>query len=151
MDTSPSAPEPIRKPPGPARRAGNESVRGLAERALSRAAGAPLLPGNAIELLIDADANYAAWLEAIADARRRILLENYIIRDDRIGRAFRDALIERARGGVQVSVIYDWLGCAGQSRDSFWQPLRAAGGEVRVYNPFRLHSPLGWIARDHRK
>src|SRR5690606_13074275 len=42
-------------------------------------------------------------------------------------------------------------GCLGQSRASFWQPLLAAGGEVRVYNPPRLVSPFAWISRDHRK
>lgn len=135
----------------PAPRNDGSAVRQLAQRALSRAAGAPLITGNALDLLIDADANYAAWLAAIGAARTRILLENYIIRDDRIGRAFLAALTERARAGVQVCVIYDWLGCYGQSRARFWQPLREAGGEVRVYNPFRLYSPFGWISRDHRK
>src|ERR1700750_1489608 len=72
----------------------------FAEQALSRSAGAPLIGGNAVELLIDAQAHFDAWLGAIAAARRHVFLENYIIRDDRIGRAFRDALVERARAGV---------------------------------------------------
>jgi cardiolipin synthase len=45
-----------------------------------------------VELLIDAQAHYDAWLAAIRGAQRRVLLENYIIRDDEVGRAFRDAL-----------------------------------------------------------
>jgi len=129
----------------------DESVRRLAERALSRAAGAPLVGGNALELLIDAEANFATWLAAIGTARQRILLENYIVRDDRIGRAFRDALIERAAAGVEICVIYDWLGCLGQSHGKYWRALREAGAQVRVYNPFRLHDLFGWIGRDHRK
>ncbi|MBV8157671.1 MAG: cardiolipin synthase B, partial [Dyella sp.] len=123
----------------------------LAEQALSRAAGAPLLGGNAVELLIDAAAHYDAWLAAIRGARQRVLLENYIIRDDAVGRSFRDALVECAERGVQVAVVYDWLGCKGQSRDRFWHPLRAAGGEVRSFNPPQLGQPFGWISRDHRK
>jgi cardiolipin synthase len=123
----------------------------LAEQALSRAAGAPLLSGNAVELLIDAAAHYAAWLAAIRGARRRVLLENYIVRDDEVGRSFRDALVERAQAGVFVAVVVDWVGCFGQSRGSFWAPLRAAGGEVRVFNPPQLGQPFGWISRDHRK
>jgi cardiolipin synthase A/B len=123
----------------------------LAEQALSRAAGAPLLMGNSVELLIDADAHYDAWLAAIRDARDRVLLENYIIRDDDIGREFRQALIECAQRGVFVAVVYDWLGCKGQSRDRFWAPLRAAGGQVRAFNPPQLGQPFGWISRDHRK
>ena len=123
----------------------------LAEQALSRAAGAPLLNGNAVELLIDAAAHYDAWLTAIRGARQRVLLENYIIRDDEVGRAFRDALVERAQSGVFVAVVVDWIGCFGQSRGSFWAPLRAAGGEVRVFNPPQLGEPFGWVSRDHRK
>jgi cardiolipin synthase len=123
----------------------------LAEQALSRTAGAPLLNGNAVELLIDAAAHYDAWLAAIRGARQRVLLENYIIRDDEVGRAFRDALVERAQAGVFVAVVADWFGCLAQSRGAFWAPLRAAGGEVRVFNPPQLGQPFGWISRDHRK
>lgn len=129
----------------------SSSSRLLAQQALSRAAGAPLLSGNAVELLIDAPANYAAWLEAIRGARQRVLLENYIVRDDAVGREFRDALVERAQAGVFVAVVVDWVGCLGQSRNGFWAPLRAAGGEVRIYNPPQLGHPLGWLSRDHRK
>ncbi|MHA6203758.1 phospholipase D-like domain-containing protein [Dyella soli] len=126
-------------------------IRLLAEQALSRAAGAPLVGGNAVELLIDADAHFDAWLGAIRAARQRVLLENYIIRDDEVGRAFRDALVACAQRGVLVAVVYDWLGCLGQSRASFWAPLRAAGGQVRAFNPPRFGQPFGWISRDHRK
>lgn len=123
----------------------------LAEQALSRAAGAPLLSGNSVELLIDAAAHYTAWLTAIRNAQRYVMLENYIVRDDDVGRAFLDALTERARSGVFVAVVVDWMGCFGQSRGSFWAPLRAAGGHVRVFNPPQLGQPIGWISRDHRK
>lgn len=123
----------------------------LAEQALSRAAGAPLLTDNAVELLIDAAVHYERWRAAIRGARQRVLLENYIIRDDEVGRAFRDALVERARNGVFVAVVCDWLGCLGQSRGAFWRPLRDAGGQVRVFNPPRLGELFGWISRDHRK
>jgi cardiolipin synthase A/B len=126
-------------------------LRLLAEQALSRAAGAPLLGGNTLELLIDGAAHFDAWLSLIRAAQQRVLLENYIIRDDEVGRTFRDALVERARAGVMVAVVVDWLGCLGQSRSAFWAPLRGAGGRVRVFNPPRLGEPLGWISRDHRK
>jgi cardiolipin synthase len=126
-------------------------LRLLAEQALSRAAGAPLIGGNALELLIDAAAHFDAWLKAIRGAQQRVLLENYIFRDDDIGRLFRDALTERAAAGVMILVVVDWFGCLGQSRRAFWAPLRAAGGQVRVFNPPRLGEPFGWISRDHRK
>ena len=121
------------------------AVRLLAEQALSRSAGAPLLGGNAVELLIDAEAHYAAWLAAIRGARRCVLLENYIIRDDEVGRAFRDALAERAHAGVFVAVVADWMGCLGQSGRAFWQPLRAAGGlNVFIQNTVYPDTPTTW-------
>lgn len=129
----------------------NSAPRQLAERAFSRAAGASLLGGNRVDLLIDAQAHFDAWLEAIGNAKRQVLLENYLIRNDRIGRAFRDALVERALAGVRVCVIRDWMGCFGQSRRSFWKPLLEAGGEVRVYGPPRPLRPLTFVSRDHRK
>lgn len=126
-------------------------MRLVAAQAFSRAAGAPLIGGNAVELLIDGEANFGAWLAAIRSARDAILFENYIFRDDEIARGLRDAMVERAQAGVRVCVIRDWLGCLGQSRAKFWQPLIAAGGELRTYNPPRLASPFGWMSRDHRK
>jgi cardiolipin synthase A/B len=132
-------------------RSAADPYRLLAEQALSRAAGAPLLGGNSVDLLIDAAAHYEAWLKSIRGARQRVLLENYIIRDDPVGREFRDALVMRAQAGVLVAVIADWLGCLGQSRGAFWAPLRAAGGQVRIFNPPQFGEPFGWISRDHRK
>ena len=126
-------------------------LRLLAEQAFSRAAGAPLLGGNRVDLLIDAEVAFEAWLAAIAGATGTILFENYIFRDDALGHRFLDALVERARGGVRVCVVRDWLGCLGQSSAGFWAPLVDAGGEVRVYNPPRFASPFGWLSRDHRK
>ena len=127
------------------------SFRALAEQALTRAAGAPLSTGNRVDLLIDAQANFDAWLDAIANARANILFGNYIFKDDDTGRGFVSALAARARAGVRVCVLHDWLGCLGQSRARFWQPLREAGGEVRTFNPFDPLSPFGWVNRDHRK
>jgi cardiolipin synthase len=127
------------------------SARNLTAHAFERATGAELSAGNDVELLIDAQANFDRWLAAIRAARQTILLENYIVADDGVGREFRAALAERAAAGVRVAVIRDWLGCLGNSKAAFWQPLLDAGGEVRAYNPPRFDSPLGWLGRDHRK
>jgi cardiolipin synthase len=127
------------------------SMRNLADQAFSRAAGAPLIAGNGIRLLIDAKENYPAWLDAIAGAQHYIHFESYIIHEDEVGWHFADALIAKAREGVRVRVLYDWLGGLGKTSRSFWKHLRAGGVEVRCYNPPRLDSPLGWLSRDHRK
>lgn len=123
----------------------------LIERALSRAGGTPLIEGNSIDLLIDAQQNFDAWLASIRAAKKCIYFENYIFSDDSVGHEFRDALIERASNGVNVHVIYDWLGSLGNRKPAFWKPLCDAGAQVRVYNPPRIDSPLGWMSRNHRK
>ena len=122
----------------------------LAEQALSRAGGAPLVPGNNARILKDAEEHFSLFLDAIGTARRTVFLENYIFADDRVGREFSAALEESARRGVKVRVICDWLGSF-RLRRSFWQPLLRAGGEVRWFNPPDVSSPLAWFTRDHRK
>lgn len=122
-----------------------------ADQAFSRAAGAPLVAGNHVRLLKDAGENYPAWLEAIGAAKQHIHFESYIIYEDDTGRRFADALIAKAREGVRVRLIRDWMGGLGKASGRFWNTLRAGGVEVRCYNPPRFGSPFGWLSRDHRK
>ncbi len=123
----------------------------LLEQAFTRAAGAPLVEGNAVRVLKDAAENYPAWLEAIRGAEHTVLLENYLFMEDEVGLEFQRALIERARDGVSVRVIYDWLGSLLRASASYWSALRAAGVDVRCFNPPRLVAPFGALHRDHRK
>ncbi|MBM3342098.1 MAG: cardiolipin synthase B [Betaproteobacteria bacterium] len=126
-------------------------LRLLAEQALSRTAGAPLVPGNRVRLLRDAHENYPAWLNAIAGAQHTILFENYIIESDTVGERFVAALVDRVRAGVRVYVIYDWFGGLGLGSRDLLAPLAAAGAQVRVFNKPWIGSPFGWMQRDHRK
>ncbi len=128
--------------------------RGLSDRipdwALKRATGASRVDGNALRLQFDGPFTFDAWIEAIDRARRYIHFENYILRDDRVGRVFRDALVRQARAGVRVRVLYDWVGCWATPR-RFWRPFREAGAEVRAFNPPSVRDPFGILQRDHRK
>ena len=121
------------------------------DQAFTRAAGAALLAGNRVRLLRDARENYPAWLAAIASAEREVLLENYMFCEDDTGLEFQQALAARARAGVRVRVIYDWLGSFGRASAGYWRALRAAGVEVRCFNPARLAAPFAALHRDHRK
>jgi cardiolipin synthase len=123
----------------------------LVERAFTRTSGALLIPGNAVRVLLDAAENYPAWLEAIRSAQRSIFFENYIIEEDEVGLAFADELARRARAGVKVRLIRDWMGSRSGASRRFWRTLEEAGVELRVFNPPSLASPLGWVSRDHRK
>lgn len=123
----------------------------LAEQAFSRTAGAPLTAGNSLRILRDAAQNYPAWLHAIRSATHTIHFENYIFSNDIIGREFVAALADRARAGVKVRLLHDWMGSFGARSHALFRPLVEAGGEVRKFNPPRLDNPLGWLTRDHRK
>ncbi len=128
-----------------------QSDREFVDDAVYRLTSADLIHGNDVSLLVDATENYPAWLEAIESAKHRIFFETYIIHDDDQGRLFADALIERARQGVEVKIIYDWLGGWGNTSRRFWRRLRSHGIEVRCYNPPTFLDPLGIVSRDHRK
>ncbi len=126
-------------------------LRLLADQAFSRTAGAPLIAGNAVRLLKDGRENYPCWLEAIRTAQQRIHFETYILHDDKIGKVFAAALAERARAGVKVRLLVDWLGSFMKSSPGFWRGMRRAGVDVRTFGYPTIDSPLGWISRDHRK
>lgn len=121
----------------------------VVETALNRAAGGPPIPGNRVRLLVDGPETYDLMLGLIAGAKRWIHLENYIIRDDRTGWRFAEALAARARE-VPVRVMYDWLGSVGTGR-KYWRFLRAAGVQLRCFNPPRLLRIFANLTRNHRK
>lgn len=110
--------------------------------------------GDSVQLLRDGAQAFPAMLESIAGARKEILLEMYWIGADACGQSFRDALIERAKAGVTVHVIYDSLGSLGMT-EAWWVPLRDAGADVREYHavfPFTTSFSLDRVElRDHRK
>ena len=117
---------------------------------MDRAAGAAVVTGNALRLQFEGQLTFEAWIEAIDGAERFVHFENYIVRDDPVGRAFRDALVAKARQGVPVRVLYDWVGCwATPAR--YWRGFREAGVEVRAFNRPSLRDPFGVLQRDHRK
>jgi cardiolipin synthase A/B len=118
--------------------------------AMERATGSARIERNALRLQFEGSSTFESWMEAISQAKRFVYFENYILRDDRVGRAFRDALIERARAGIPVFVLYDWVGCWATPR-SYWKPFHEAGVEVRAFNRPRLRDPFGVMQRDHRK
>ena len=126
-------------------------LRLLADQAFSRAAGAPLVQGNEITLLRDAQENYPAWMEAIESAQRTIDFETYVIHPDKVGFEFADLLAAKAKEGINVRVIYDWLGARGVGSWLFWRRLRRSGVVVRCFNPPSLDGSHDWMNRDHRK
>lgn len=118
--------------------------------AINRAAGGRPVPGNEVNLLIDGPNTYGAMLDVIAGAKHWVHFENYIIRSDAAGWRFAELLAKRARDGVQVRVLYDWLGSVATAR-YFWGYLRKAGVEVRAFHPPQLVNVAANVSRNHRK
>lgn len=146
MTAAPAVPEPIRDPPS---------------RAIVVQLPARLVPyartlqrwraGCEVTVLRAGGETYPAMLTALAAAERSICFETYILAADATGDRFKAVLIERARAGVAVRIIYDAVGSFGLP-DAWVDELRAAGCDVIDFNPispwrrrFRLSH------RDHRK
>lgn len=113
----------------------------------------PLTKGNAVTLLADGHATYAAMFRALEHAKDHIHLESYIIEDDTIGRSFADLLVKKLSQGVQVAVMYDSVGSM-NTPAAFFQRLRDAGAQVVEFNPLDpMQSRKDWVLsqRDHRK
>ena len=93
------------------------------------------------------DEMFSAMLEAIEGARQSVCFETYIYSQSEVGTRFREALIAAAKRGVRVRVLVDGFGSI-ELPANYWSPLRAAGGEARVFNPIALRR---FGIRDHRK
>lgn len=128
----------------------NSLLRNDPERSLRRAGDSPSIADNTVTLLRDGPKVFASWLEDIGNARRFILFENYIFRSDRIGHKIAEALCKRAQDGLEVYVLFDWLGSLGTSR-SLWVKMQRAGVRVRAFGSFHLTDPLRLLTRNHRK
>jgi cardiolipin synthase A/B len=126
-------------------------ARGLARVGKRLAMGEPTFALE-VELLDDGDTKLKALEKAFLEAKHHIHLEYYIWEPDRVGQHFRDVLAAAAARGVEVRVLYDWMGSP-TLKEAFWKPLTDAGGEVRAFNRLRYsiaNIHLGNF-RTHRK
>jgi len=112
--------------------------------------GPALVGGNRTQALVNGEVFFADMLEAIRGARRTITFESYIWWSGEIGSAFTQALIERARAGVKVHLLFDALG-SGKIDDRAVEAMKDAGVEVEKYNPWRLSTLARINNRTHRK
>ena len=112
--------------------------------------GPPLVDGNRLRALLNGDQIFPPMLAAIRAARQTITFETYIYWSGDIGREFVEALSERARAGVKVHVLLDWVGSAKMDKPML-DALKAAGVQVERYHP-PSWTGLGKLNnRTHRK
>lgn len=109
------------------------------------------ISGSKIDLLHNGDEFFPAMLEAIRGARRTINFAAYIFKSDSVGREFRDALIERARAGVQVRVLLDGLGSGWGLNNSDVRMLTNAGCKFAYYHPVQSWRMDRANRRSHRR
>ena len=107
--------------------------------------------GNRFTVFTEGDELYADMLAAIHAARGSIDLECYIFDPDVIGMRFIDALIARARDGVQVRLHLDAFGSISLAFSHVETRLHEAGVELKWFNPWRWYAPLRFNRRNHRK
>jgi cardiolipin synthase len=107
--------------------------------------------GNNVDIYTGGHDFFLALLGAIGRARHHIHLDTYIIEDDPLGRLVSDALIDRAREGVEVRLIYDDVGCW-RVPSAFFERMRQAGIDVRGFMPVHFPAFTSKINyRNHRK
>ena len=110
-----------------------------------------LVPGNKIELLQNGDEYFPAMLSAIRSSRKTVNFEAYIVYSDEIGRQFRDALIERAKSGIEVRVLLDGIGSGWNLSNSDVRMLKTAGCKFAYYHPTHSWSVDRTNRRSHRR
>ena len=106
---------------------------------------------NELEMLTDGYSFFLSLLSDLRKAKSHIHIDVYIFEDDALGRLVRDVLIDKAREGVEVRVIYDDVGCW-NVKNEFFERMREEGIEVAPFLPVRF--PLFTSKanyRNHRK
>jgi cardiolipin synthase A/B len=128
-----------------------DSGRYVSYRAIQKLAASDMSRGNRVDLLVNGQATFDSILDGIAHARHYVLVQFYMFHDDGLGRRMQQALIERARSGIRVYMLYDEVGSKGLPK-AYVEALRSAGVEVSSFRPtqgFRNRFQLDF--RNHRK
>lgn len=116
-----------------------------------RTTQATLSHGNRVELFRHGGDFFPAMLRELSSARSHICLEFYIIRNDRCGARFADALLSAAKRGVSVFLVYDYIGCI-DTPGSYFRRLQEGGVQCLPFNRPPFKRGLLWFdRRNHRK
>lgn len=119
-------------------------------RSMSSLLGPHLIGGNYVTPLVNGVEIFPSMLEAIRSARYTITFETFIYWSGAIGTEFADALSERARDGVKVHVLLDWMGST-KMDDTLLNEMKDAGVEIERYHPVRWYTLTKLNNRTHRK
>ena len=112
--------------------------------------GPALIDGNKVDTLRNGEQIFPAMLAAIRAAKQTITFETYIYWSGNTGKAFADAIAERARAGVKVHVLLDWVGSQKMDARLIAQ-MKEAGVEIEKYHPLSWYTIDRLNNRTHRK
>lgn len=116
-----------------------------------RSAKSLLLQNDDIQVYFSGKESLSAMAEAMKGAKQHIHLQSYILEDDKVGNYFKDIMIEKAKEGVEVRLMYDGFGSRKLSK-KFLSQLSDAGVELLDFSPFKLFFlPPLVNYRNHRK
>lgn len=119
-------------------------------RSMSGLLGHPLVGGNRIKVLMNGDEIFPAMLAAIRSAERTITFETFIYWRASIGREFAEALAERARHGVRVHLLMDFVG-SNEMDPALLTMMADAGADVEKFHPLSWYHLSRFNNRTHRK
>ena len=119
-------------------------------RSMGLLMGPSILEGNKATELINGDRIFPAMLQAIRAAKKTVLFETFIYWSGDIGNEMAGALAERARAGLKVHVLLDWVGSS-RGEDAIVDRMKSAGVEVRKYHPLTWYNLDRMNNRTHRK
>lgn len=134
-----------------------ESVTGLSEESqqlislTSKLSRPHLFVGNNIDVFTTGKEKFEALMRDIREARHYIHVQYFIIEDDKTGSEFLALLMEKAREGVQVKVLYDYVGSF-YFRPRVLRRMREAGIDVHPFLKLtftQFANRVNW--RNHRK
>ena len=120
------------------------------ERALGSLLGPGIVGGNAVTELLNGDQIFPPMLAAIQGAKKSITSETYIYWSGDIGKQFADALSVRARAGVRVHVLLDWVGSA-KMDESYLTEMKEAGVQIEKFHKPHWYNLARLNNRTHRK
>jgi cardiolipin synthase len=106
---------------------------------------------NKVDLLNNGDEKFPLLIDCIKNAKKFIHIQYYIFQDDNLGTQILNLLVEKAKEGIEVKLLYDGMGCI-RNKKHFFDPLTSAGGEVNCFfPPFVPYINVRINYRNHRK
>jgi cardiolipin synthase len=112
--------------------------------------GPSLVDGNKVDTLLNGEQIFPAMLDAIRAAKKTITFETYIYWSGNVGKAFADAIAERAKAGVKVHVLIDWVGSQ-KMEQALIDEMKEAGVGIERYHPLAWYTLDRLNNRTHRK